>query len=438
MKCTNCGTELENGQTVCPNCAAEAKPVRKTMKQRKKERIRNIVLAVAAGVLVVALVLTLVFTGINDGWGRENNVYRKNSYGASELIAQLNRGRVVAKAGEYTLTNGQLQVLYAMQVLDFVGSYGSYISYSGVDVTKPLSEQIYDKTTGLTWEKHFLQQALNEWLQYCALNTQAKKDKFEIPQEFSEHLQTLEQTMKDSAEKDKFASVDAMLQSDLGKNVRYDDYYNYVTMFYLSNLYIEDNIEKMVIATADIEQYFKDNEEDLKTNYGVTKDTGDYVDVRHILVMPKGGTKSEDGKTTTYSDEEWEACRVAAQAIYDEWLAGEKTENSFGKLANDKSEDQNGEVTNGGLYENVKAGQMVKAFNDWCFEKGRNPGDHGLVKTEYGYHVMYFVEAEAIWLRYCRAGVQSLKAQELIEECTKKLSWEVDYTAIVLDNIELS
>ena len=35
---------------------------------------------------------------------------------------------------------------------------------------------------------------------------------------------------------------------------------------------------------------------------------------------------------------------------------------------------------------------MVQAFNDWCFESGRKPGDVGLVETTYGYHLIYFVE----------------------------------------------
>ena len=34
---------------------------------------------------------------------------------------------------------------------------------------------------------------------------------------------------------------------------------------------------------------------------------------------------------------------------------------------------------------------MVAAFNDWCFDSSRKPGDTGIVETTYGYHVMYFV-----------------------------------------------
>ena len=34
---------------------------------------------------------------------------------------------------------------------------------------------------------------------------------------------------------------------------------------------------------------------------------------------------------------------------------------------------------------------MVAAFNDWCFDSSRQPGDTGIVETDYGYHIMYFV-----------------------------------------------
>lgn len=465
MKCEICGMELEEDQTVCPNCAPtqeqvapeetavpeeavvpeeeavlEEKPARKTMKQRKKEKVLKITLSIVAGILVVALVIGLVLTGMNDGWGRENNIYRKASYGTSGFRAKLTRNTVVATAGNFELTNAQLQVLYAMQILDFVNTYGDYLEYLEIDIDleKPLGEQVYDEQTGLTWEQLFLQEALAEWLQYCAVNQKAKENLFELPQEFTDHMATLKDTIQESADEGGFSSIDAMLQDDLGVNVKYDDYYNYLMLYYTFNLYAEELMDRVKISSDDLEKYFTENETDLKDNYGVTKDSGDYIDVRHILIMPKGGTVSEDGTTTTYSDAEWEACRAEAQAIYDEWLAGEKNESSFSELANEKSEDQNGEVTNGGLYENVSQGQMVTEFDDWCFEAGRNPGDHGLVKTEFGYHIMYFVNREAVWIRYCRAGIQNQEVQETIEEYAAMLECTVDYSAIVLDELELS
>ena len=111
-------------------------------------------------------------------------------------------------------------------------------------------------------------------------------------------------------------------------------------------------------------------------------------DVRHILVSYEGGTTDENG-STTYSDEQKNAAKEKAEAILKEWEEGEKTEDSFAALATEKSTDT-GSKDNGGLYEAIYPGQMLTAFNDWCFDDARKVGDTGIVQTDYGYHVMYF------------------------------------------------
>ena len=110
--------------------------------------------------------------------------------------------------------------------------------------------------------------------------------------------------------------------------------------------------------------------------------------VRHILVSFEGGTTDDNGNTT-YSDEEKAAAKTAAEDLLAQWESGEATEDSFAALANEHSDD--GDGTTGGLYENVYPGQMVTNFNDWCFDSSRKAGDTGIVETEYGYHVMYYV-----------------------------------------------
>lgn len=110
------------------------------------------------------------------------------------------------------------------------------------------------------------------------------------------------------------------------------------------------------------------------------------ANVRHILVSFEGET-NEDG---TYPDEAKAAAKTAAEEILESWKSGDATEESFAALANEKSTD-GGSNTNGGLYENIYPGQMVPAFNDWCFDAARASGDTGIVETNYGYHVMFYV-----------------------------------------------
>lgn len=122
------------------------------------------------------------------------------------------------------------------------------------------------------------------------------------------------------------------------------------------------------------------------------------VNVRHILVAFEGGTEDADGNTT-YSEEEKAAALEEAEALLQKWKDGKANEDSFAELANAESDDNNGNVTNGGLYEDIYPGQMVEAFEDWCFDPERQAGDTGLVETEYGWHVMYFVSYDEMSYR---------------------------------------
>jgi hypothetical protein len=109
-------------------------------------------------------------------------------------------------------------------------------------------------------------------------------------------------------------------------------------------------------------------------------ETLDY-NVRHILVtaenleLPEGQEASDD------------QIKAKAEAILASW---DGTEDGFAALANENSKD-GGSNTSGGLYEDVAKGSMVAAFQDWCYEDGRQPGDTGIVQSNYGYHIMYFV-----------------------------------------------
>ena len=114
------------------------------------------------------------------------------------------------------------------------------------------------------------------------------------------------------------------------------------------------------------------------------------IDVRHILIQPAAGELSEGDEG--YEDEQAQLnadAKAKAEDILAQWQAGEATEDSFAALAMENSSD--GSKYDGGLYTQVYQGQMVTAFNDWCFDASRQPGDTAVVETTYGYHVMYFV-----------------------------------------------
>lgn len=103
-----------------------------------------------------------------------------------------------------------------------------------------------------------------------------------------------------------------------------------------------------------------------------------------------------------------------AQDVLKEYLDGDRTAASFGKLAQEYTADSNG--ADGGLYTDVEKGKMVSEFEDWCLKDGRKEGDVGIVETQYGYHIMYFVKRGVkTWDEDVRSALASVDVNEYIE-----------------------
>lgn len=136
------------------------------------------------------------------------------------------------------------------------------------------------------------------------------------------------------------------------------------------------------------------------------------VDVRHILFMT---TDSQTGEAL--SDDKIKQAETNAKKALADWKAGDKTEDSFAQYATDLSEDT-GSASTGGLYENVVPGQMVAEFDSWIFDAARKTGDTEIVKTDYGYHVMYFVKAND---SYSDVTIRNDKATEDVNTLTEDL-----------------
>ena len=77
---------------------------------------------------------------------------------------------------------------------------------------------------------------------------------------------------------------------------------------------------------------------------------------------------------------------------------------------------------------------MVTAFNDWCFDGARQPGDTGIVKTDYGYHIMYYVGQcdHAYWYQVAEQQYLYERQQALVQELLDASPITVDYSKAVL------
>jgi hypothetical protein len=344
---------------------------------------------------------------------------------------------VVATMGDKQLTNAQLQAFYWQEVYMFLNEYGIYAQAMGLDVYEGLDKQLMmggseDESANVSWQQFFLDGAIATWKNYQALALEAEEVNYQMTAEEQEELAAMAADLNAAAAQAGFDSADALIRQNVGAACDLESYLQYVNMYYHGMSYYYDFCNKISPTDAEVEAFFEQNQ-DYFDEYGITKDAK-YVNVRHVLLRPEGGEAGADGYPV-YTDEAWENCRVKADELYNQWLAGDKTEDSFAQLAMEYSVD--GSAAQGGLYEDVPVGKMVPEFNDWCFDASRVPGDHGVIKTQYGYHIMFF-SAHRDWFVIAKEGLIDDIAFDKIPETAEKYESQVDFSLVQLGNLNLA
>lgn len=303
--------------------------------------------------------------------------------------------KVAAEMNGHELTNSRLAFYYMDEFYYLYDYYGEYLM-SVLDTSVPFDEQFYPNSETETWHDHFLNSALNTWSQTVRLCDEAEKEGFTLDGEYAAELDGLYADMSADAD-GSYDSVDEYVKSIYGKYADFDGYYEYRRNYFTAISFVNSKHESF---TAEAEAAVGDDD----------SDTVYYANVRHILIMP------EDN-----SDEALKAAEAKASELYAQWQEN-ATEDSFAALAAENSHDP-GSAANGGLYEDVYPGQMVPEFNDWCFDASRQPGDHGIVKTDYGYHIMYYVSKGGV---YQSAALTA--ASEAYRSWLEGVFSDIDYT----------
>lgn len=326
----------------------------------------------------------------------------------------------VASCGELALNNRELNLYYQQTLYDFYQQYGSYLMYM-MDTSIGMDEQL-GMSGETTWQADLLTAALANFNQVASLYQDALANGFEMTEDSRTFLDELREGLDEAAVSNGYADADEYLADTFGPGITYDDYYHFSEINSLAMDYYNVLAEQITVDDAALEAYYAENE-DMFTSQGVLMDDRNVVNVRHILI-------SVDDST---DDAAWTAAEQEAQALLQQWKDGDATEDSFAELATEKTEDPGSQST-GGLYEDVYPGQMVEPFETWCFDETRQAGDTGIVKTDYGYHVMYFVgQGDYVyWRSLAEAYYRSEAATDLRAEVTAKYETTSDVANVIL------
>ena len=377
--------------------------------------------------------------------GNPDDVTCKGTYSATNVEALSNAHNVVATIGEAQLTNAQLQIYYWMAVNTYKAENHEIAPNWDEDLDLQLCELT---STDTSWQQYFLQSALTTWHTHQAAvmlseNTTypteeayqiiEKKHKENISEETAyldvlygynmdysidpqhqAYLDQLEGNLNTMAAEAGYESLSDLVKEMAGIGTNAEYLLNYAQLTNKGYMFLETTSYRMDVSKSDVTAYFEAHAEEYAAA-GITADGGKSVTIRHILVPGD----SESSKSTALS-------------YLSKWQKY-ANESYFGELAYQVSADI-ATRKSGGVYRDLYQGQLTGELNDWCFDAARQPGDTAVVKSDAGYHVVYFQSAAERWYVEAERDLLNQQLCQLITTALETYLMTVDYKAISLCN----
>ena len=222
-------------------------------------------------------------------------------------------------AGGEKITHTEMNYFYIDAINQFKSQYSSYFQYL-VNLTVPLDEQPCSLSSdGSTWADYFTELALNNAKNNYALAQAAEKAGYKIPADEAKSLDELFDSMDDYAKKLGYSSANKYLQAVYGKSANKKTYQKYYEKTILASSYYSAYAEglKLGYTAEDLRAFENAKDEDGKDktmNYNSFSYASFYMSLDKFKF---GGTKSEDGKETIYSEEEIKAAEEYIKTAFE-------------------------------------------------------------------------------------------------------------------------
>lgn len=307
------------------------------LKAKKQQRTDRIIAIVIAAVVVIAIAAIPV---------------RKYIASHSTYIT----------VGGHDVTQVEFDYYYNVAAGNYINTYGSYLSYMGLDTTGDFSTQMYSDT--LTWKDYFEQLAVDNLCQNKALIAEAEAAGFTYDTTMEYDL--FKDTVKDAAT-EAGQSLGTYYKASFGRYASASSIKPFVEEGYLAAAYYKSVAETKEAATEEIQAYYDENT--------ATYDSVDYLLTEVVAEIPAAETTTNaDGTTTTVepTEEQIQTAMDAAKVKADEALeviADQGTANT-----------------------NKLKSSISSYYSDWLFDEARVEGDTTIIEdtANHKYYVLMF------------------------------------------------
>ena len=374
----------QNGQADGVNSQKPEKKMTKydlKMQRRKEEELRQQRKArysAIIGAVILILIVGVLGWKFYDGYQDKHGTY--------------------VTVGDHDVQRSEYEYYYYSGINNLYAYYGNYLSYMGLDLSKPLDEQAYMEN--MTWKDYFDQQAVSQLKQVYALTDAAEAAGFEY--DASADVDDFAESIETGAANANMSAAD-YLKSSYGTLATMDKVKAYVEKSSIATAYYNSIEDATEITDEEVSDYYDENKDNYDSvDYLVCKIAADMPETETVAAEETTAPETETGETETLSEEEKaaqeaekkaaeEAAMTAAKEKADEMLEQISDESSFENLYADYATDTAVELRKTNA---KKSSISPTGVGQWLFDSARQAGDTTVIEDTTGnaYYVVYFID----------------------------------------------
>jgi len=329
---------------------------RQQAEQKEAKKLKIMTTAFVAG---MALILAIaVFVGVSQ-FISSNGIREKNT--------------VALTVNDRKISNAELNYFYIDSINEFCNNYGSYISLFGLDVTKPLNEQVVDEETGLTWADDFINSANESAKATYTLVDAANAAGYTLSEAEQSQVNSALSNIKAYALIYGYGDLDTYLKAMYGMGATEESYRAYYEANLLASSYYNAYSEGLTYDSAALKAAYDENPAEYSAysynNYYLTASS-----------FRKGGTEDEEGNVI-YSEEEKAAAVAACEEVAKSLLSGDiKTAEDF-DAAIAALEINAGSTASSIASDDIAYASINSVIRDWVVSTDRKAGDLEMIPS---------------------------------------------------------
>ncbi len=284
----------------------------------------------------------------------------------------------VMTVGKTEISALEYNFAYYTQVQNFYSAYADYLTYFGINKTKPLKDQPCTlMEDGSSWADYFMTDTEEMLTQVFTFYNAAVAEKMELKEEYRLQLDAFVLSAKEAAGNARM-DLEEYLSANYGAGMNEKLYRQFLTRRLLSTQYCDEYLGGREYSEAQYESYYQEN-----------RDAIDRLNFRVYTLTESFLPEGSEGKTEAETDA---AVLKLAQAFVKD-LTSEEIFKARAVEYAPEAEKENYRPDAATLAKNISAEDLAEGdMAEWLFDAARKNGDVSFFETSSGvYTVCYFI-----------------------------------------------